>query len=70
MPNDVESVCPVCKQPGKMAPTREKRKKAVSVQMNLVCVDCKLFWTPDLGWRAIPKKLRSAVVHRLLEEIT
>lgn len=71
MPNDVECACPVCKQPGKPAPTREKRRKEwVSVQMNLVCVECKLFWTPDLGWKPIPKRLRSAFVHRFAEEIT
>jgi hypothetical protein len=33
-------------------------------------VDCKLLWTPDLGWRPIPKKLRSTFVHRFAEEIT
>lgn len=70
MPNDAECACPVCKVPGKPAPIREKRKGSVSVEMNLVCVDCKVFWTPDLGWRPIPKKLRSAFVHRFTEEIT
>jgi hypothetical protein len=71
MPNGVESICPICKQPAKPAPTREKTPKGgVSVQMNLVCVDCKLFWTPDLGWKPIPKSLRSAIVHRVSEELT
>lgn len=70
MPNSLEYTCPVCKQPGKAAPIREKRNGLVSVQMNVVCVECKVFWTPDLGWKPIPKKMRSAFVHRFLEEIT
>jgi hypothetical protein len=70
MPNTAESTCPVCKQPAKAAPTREKRRGLVSLQMAFVCVDCKLFWTPDLGWKPVPKQLRSAFVHRFAEEIT
>lgn len=70
MPNSTECACPVCKVPAKQAPIRDKRNGIVSVQMNLVCVDCKVFWTPDLGWKPVPKGMRSAFVHHFSEEIT
>ncbi len=69
MPNKVESECPVCKQPAKAAPRRTKRKSWVSLEMNLVCLECKLFWTPDLGWKPIPKSMRSKMLHKLMEDM-
>ena len=69
MPNPKEATCPVCKKPGVADVIREKRKGLVSMYTVIVCIDDKMFWTSDMGWRAIPKKMRTEFIHAFAESL-
>ena len=56
MPKDTR--CPVCKKHAEAVLIREVKNGLVSMEMNLLCKEDKMFWTPDLGWKPLEPKLK------------
>ena len=56
MPNDKEATCPVCgKKPGVSDVITTASKDGYSNHRSiLVCPPCRMGWTADTGWKAIP----------------
>lgn len=66
MPNAAEATCLQEGREGGHGEGGDGRGGLVETPM--ACVDRKTFWSADLGWRAIPKRLRASVVRRVLGE--
>lgn len=58
MPNLEECVCPVCKGLPRPEFVRLKndRKGTMTVYTKLHCDECKMWWTPDTGWKPLNPK--------------